>query len=131
MLTLTEVLRRHTEAKPAPLGGAPSQPLDPTVLQDELTLVARTTRRFFYLCAAMVLVLFIVSVSMVVIYIGKPKLVASISAGFGVSAAGLIAWMARLARENARTGILLTLVKHVDQATIRTMVTVLLKEVRK
>lgn len=131
MLTLKLALARHGERQTAPLGGVRTSPtLDRKVLREDLIAVRNSTRLLCFVCAGMVVALFVAAAMVIVAHPERPRSTGSISAAFGVSSAGLIAWMAKLARDNARTGMLLALVEHIDEATLRTTVTVLLKELR-
>src|SRR2546421_334843 len=77
---------------------SPRQNLDRTSLRRDLQSVKRDNNRYFVICAAMVVVLFIVCVVLVIANLQNAALVKIALSGFGVSAAGLIKVMTNLWR---------------------------------
>ncbi len=103
------------------------QEIDRKALRKDLYRVKQDNNRYFVVCAAMVVVLFIVSVGLVITNLQNAAVVKVVLSGFGVSAAGLITLMAKLWRVKNNTELLLILAINTDGETIKTVVNILAK----
>jgi hypothetical protein len=140
MTSLKKALSRHTTAKPAraPLGAdenlEPVPPsaavpaLDREALRQDLAKIRDENKRWFAVCAAMVVVLFIVSIVMTVVHVGEPATIKTILSAFGVSTAGLIVMMFRFWRTKSYSEMLVLLAANMDAVTMRSVVEVLIKK---
>lgn len=103
------------------------QEIDRKALRRDLSRVKRENNRYFVVCAAMVVVLFIISVSLVITNLQNAAVVKIVLSGFGVSAAGLITVMTKLWRVKNNTELLLILAINTDSETIKAVVNILAK----
>jgi hypothetical protein len=107
--------------------GPRGQEFDRKALRKDLGRVKQDNNRYFVVCVAMVVVLFIVSVGLVITNLQNAGVVKVVLSGFGVSAAGLITLMTKLWRVKNNTELLLILAVNTDSGTIKTVVNILAK----
>ena len=139
MTSLKEVLSRYTTATAAsaPLGADDTaEPvtarsavpaIDREALRQDLAKIRDDNRIWFGVCAAMVVVLFFVSIVMTVIHVGEPTTIRTILSAFGVSTAGLIVMMFRFWRTKSYSEMLMIFAANMDAAMMRSIVEVLIK----
>jgi hypothetical protein len=95
-------------------------------LDARLVVLRKELELYFALCAAMIVVLFVVQIGIVIVYIDQPNLVRAAVAAFGVSAAGLVLWMARLWRERDRVSTIIAIAQSLGPAELRAVLYVML-----
>ena len=132
MSQLKSVLSAYAQANLANLGGArpKSSAIDLEKLTPQLQQVVQRNNKFFILCVAMILVLFVANITIVLLHHDNLKLVVATSGIFGISAAGLIALMAKLWREKVATELVLGLLPALEPAVFKTVITTLIRRLR-
>jgi hypothetical protein len=142
MKDLKNVLSRYTapaSAPTAPLGSdetaeAPRRKsvaaaaIDRDVLRQDLAGVRDENKRWFAVCGAMVVLLFIVSIVMTVLHVTEPATLKAVLSAFGISSAGLILLMFRFWRTKSYTEVLVILAVNMDAAAMKTVITILAKK---
>jgi hypothetical protein len=101
--------------------------LDREKLKRDLTALNKNNSRYFIICVVMVLILFLVSIGVVLMNLGKPDVIKIVMAAFGISSAGLITMMIKLWREKSNVELLILLAINMDSDTLKTVVAVLVK----
>ena len=141
MKDLKGVLSRYTapsSAPSAPLGSdetaeAPRRSvaaaaIDRDALRQDLAGVRDENKRWFAVCGAMVVLLFIVSIVMTVLHVTEPATLKAVLSAFGISSAGLILLMFRFWRTKSYTDVLVILAVNMDAAAMKTVITILAKK---
>jgi hypothetical protein len=101
--------------------------LDKDRLKRDLAAVNKDNNRYFLICVAMVLILFLVSVGVVLTNLAKPDIIKVVMAAFGISSAGLITMMIKLWREKSNIELLILLAINMDPETLKTVITIMVK----
>jgi hypothetical protein len=138
MTDLRNVLSRYSgsaKAPTAPLGSDDtveharrvSPAIDREALRQDLTRIRDENKRWFSVCAAMVVVLFTASIVMTVLYVRQPTTIKTVLSAFGISTAGLITLMFRFWRTKSYSEMLVVLASNMDAATIRSVIVILAK----
>jgi hypothetical protein len=112
--------KHETEVSPVP-------PLDRDKLKRDLSAVNKDNSRYFFVCVAMVVLLFLVSIGIILTNLSKPDIIKVAMAAFGISSAGLITMMIKLWREKSNVELLILLAINMDAETLKTIVAVLIK----
>jgi D-alanyl-lipoteichoic acid acyltransferase DltB (MBOAT superfamily) len=112
--------KRETKVSPVP-------PLDRDKLKRDLSAVNKDNGRYFFVCVAMVVLLFLVSIGVILTNLNKPDIIKVVMAAFGISSAGLITMMIKLWREKSNVELLILLAINMDAETLKTIVAVLIK----
>src|SRR5690349_7982975 len=100
MSRLSDVLVRYT---PNRIGAGDN--FDAEGLKQALTVVLSDLRRVYAAVAVMIAVVFVVEVVIAVMYVHEPKVLIGIAGAVGLTIAGGIDRMSRLAREMAQTNL--------------------------
>jgi hypothetical protein len=111
--------QRHVAAR--------GQDINRKTLRKDLQRVKQDNNRYFVVCAAMVVLLFVVSVGLVIVNLQNAAVVKIALSAFGVSAAGLITVMTNLWRVKSNTELLMILAINTDGETLKTVVNILAK----
>jgi hypothetical protein len=122
--SLSDIVANAVDAKSRQFGNR-------TAVADQLKKTSARSSLFLYGAAAMCLILFVVYLCLIVLANQDTTKLAALSTLFGVSLAGLIATMMRLAREQAETGMLLALVAELPQDEVLDAMKALLDHARK
>ena len=128
MRTLDALLSEYVGASPGVrLGGVPT-PDDETIrLQAEVRTLIGRKDLVLTICAGMVLVLFAAQIGIAIVYAGTPAILKATTAAFGVSAFGLVTFMAKLWRERTRLATMITLAAALGPDQLREVVQRLLE----
>jgi hypothetical protein len=136
MTSLRRVLLENVGLTSAPadsLGGDDEQggrmsaapAIDRDKLKHDLSAVNKANNRYFLVCVAMVVLLFLVSVGVILTNLNRPEIIKVVMSAFGISSAGLITVMIKLWREKSNIELLLLLAINMDTDTLKTVVTML------
>ena len=131
MSALQEVLQRYAEEAPAALAGGRGRGVlaeDRDQLRRDLLEVSRGNARYFAVCLSLVVALLVAAILIVVFNIGNPAAIKTTLSACGLSAAGLLAWAVRIAKAKQAAEMLAVLAAHVDGPTMKTIVTVLVRQ---
>jgi hypothetical protein len=138
MKTLREVVAGHVGAMTARVeAGADdtngnvaveAPPLDRNALRRDLERVRKENNVWFGLYVTLLIVLFVASLSVVVVYIERPGVVRAFVSAMGITTAGLLPLMLRAWRSKVATEYLLTLAVNLDAKTMRSVLLVLAKQ---
>lgn len=128
MSKLKQILLNYTDSDAAPLGGSGARRLtkeERDRLHADLVRVQHANERFVWLVAGMLFVLFVVLLIIITTNLDKPDIIKSISAAFGISAAGIIRWLVGIWREKTNTETLLQLAVDLEGDALKTVITIL------
>jgi hypothetical protein len=129
MNSLATVLARYAEPNPAAVaGGTRGKSIDRDQLRADLQNVSKGSSRYFALCAILVVVLFALAVLIILLNIDNANAIRQTLSACGISAGGLIAWMVRITKLKQSAEMLATLAAYVDESTLKTIVTVLARQ---
>jgi hypothetical protein len=94
-------------------------------LKRDLDALNHDNRRYFLVCVAMIVLLFLVSVVVVLEHLDNATIVQTALAAFGVSAAGLITWMIKIWRVKTNTEFFMLLATQTDSDTMKMLINIL------
>lgn len=138
-IKLRDVVRQYAGSLSAPsvTGGsdetivhvAPEQPpaIDREALRRDLARVVKSNQSGFVVCVAMLIILFLATLSLVIFNFDKPGLVKAAVSALGVSSAGVVTMMIKLWRNKSNTEMLMILAISMDAQTMRTVIEILAK----
>lgn len=111
-------------------GSGPAEPatLDRAALRRDLETVRGANNRYFVLCVAMSILLFIISIVVVLTNLTNTGVVKVVMSAFGIPATGLITFMSKLWRVKSNTEMLILLAINTDADTIKAVINILSKQ---
>ena len=98
-------------------------------LKRHLDALNQDNRRYFTVCVAMIVILFVVSVVVVLGHLNDRTVVQTALMAFGVSSTGLIIWMIRIWRIKTNTEFFMLLATQTDSDTMRMLIRILADKV--
>jgi len=133
MNDLQKVLAKYS-ARPAAMGGAvadtagaPNDQARSESLRKDLKDVSDRNKSVFFLCVAMVLVLFVGACWLVLTHLQQATFIQGVLAVTGISFVGLISQMVRLWKVKVSSDMILVLASSLNPADTRSILEILLK----
>jgi hypothetical protein len=134
-ISLDHVLRKHAgprtkihagadETEGAPPLGNP-EVVDRVALRADLQAVRKSNNMWFAVGVALLVILFLATLGIVIVYIDRPTVVTTALSALGISSAGLVTLMFRMWGTKSRTEYMLILASNMDAATLKTIVDLL------
>jgi hypothetical protein len=99
--------------------------IDGEKLRSDLRFVITTNRRYFAMAAGLTIGLFVVLVVVILTNVERQEVLTGAVLAFGVSVAGCISWMVKIAMNKQTSEALLTLAAHLDEDALKTVITIL------
>lgn len=134
MASLQEILHRYsgtTVELNAPLGGSAGRgrsEIDRDGLRRALSQLKRQNDRYFGLCFAAVLVLFVALLVTTFVKLNQPEFLKGMTSIFGVSTGALIWRMFKMWEKKSQTEFFMHLTPNVNDDTLKTVIDVLAKK---
>ena len=134
-LSLADVVRKHAgpratvhagtdETEGTPPARDP-EVVDRAALRADLEAVRRSNNTWFAVGVVLLVILFLATLGIVIVYIDRPTLVKSAVSVLGASSAGLVTLMFRMWGSKSRTEYLLILASNMDAATLKSIMDLL------
>jgi hypothetical protein len=124
MRSLDDVLQDHV-VPPSALGGEGTI-RDPGALRAELKNLLAHLRAMFWTAAAMIAVVFVVELVVGATHLDSPTVLSGVAGAVGLTAAGAIGAMQRVAREMAQVNLMVILCGELDGDALASTVNALL-----
>jgi hypothetical protein len=123
MSKLNDILRHHYI--PGETLGGEGRIRDPDALRRELKKLLTHLRAMFWVAAAMIVAVFVVELAVGVTHLESPAILAGVAGAMGLTVAGAIEAMRRVAREMAQVNLLVILSAELDSEALAPIVNAL------
>jgi hypothetical protein len=121
---LKGILRRYV----GPAGALGSGDIDRTSLQESLKNLMGQTQRMLWLAVLMATVIFIVEIIIAFLNAGSPGIVAGVAGAMGLTAAGSIEVVRRIAHDIAQINLVIILAGTLDSEALKPIVAALVNK---
>jgi hypothetical protein len=125
---MTERLKSLLKGYAGPAGTLGGSETDRKALHEALNNLLRNSRRMLWLAAGMATAIFVAEFVLIVLNIGDRAFVAGIAGAMGLTAAGAIDIVRRIAREMAQTHLLIALSGTLDAEALKPVIAALVRK---